>query len=723
VVSFAQRLGAAVKQFVMAWSSGASGRWWSGYLGRTRVDYANEVGEAGARVNSIVAACLDALARMFGQAPVRLEQLAADGEKTVVRAHPFLAVLRRPNPYYTGKVLLSATVKDRRATGNAYWLKERAGGGRVIRLWYVPSFTMAPVWPTGSTDAFLTAYEYKPGDGKTYTLEPSDVVHFRQGIDPDNVRSGLGALTSLYREIATDDEAANWTAAILKNAGVPSVLITPDQGATIHPDDVEPLKSQFGAKFSGDRRGEPAVLSAPLKVQQLAFNPEQLNVRNLRRIPEERIAAVIGIPAIVAGLGAGLDRATYSNASEAQEMAYENTIIPMQAEIAEDLSAQLLPDFVANADEWEVSFDLSEVRVLQEDQNAIAERAATLVKSGILTIDEGRQLVGLDELAGGAGQVMLIPVNVVPTPFDQLAPELTAPAPAPSPNGETPTAEVLEAEVRALLAEWAPRTAPRSEGGPLWSEEKAARDVGAGLQRLRTRLLPPETAAIHEVLTAQQRLVIGVLQETAARDHVTETKALDIGRVVSGVRERLEASMRQVLARLHRRTLEGTQAIVADGLGVPVDLPPAQLARYLARAGGQIAGITDTTLAAVRQHLQEGVAAGETVDQLAARLQEAAAFSASRAALIARTEIGTSSNLASLASYDVAGVERVRITDGTDHDEACAELNGQIMTLAEAEQVPPLEHPNCVRAFHPLAPAPRSQRIASRNHELERAPA
>jgi hypothetical protein len=83
-------------------------------------------------------------------------------------------------------------------------------------------------------------------------------------------------------------------------------------------------------------------MTGKTKVEQFGFSPEQLLLRELRRIPEERVTAVLGVPAIVAGLGAGLDRSTFTNMAEAREAAYESGIIPTQRIIAEDIRFQLL---------------------------------------------------------------------------------------------------------------------------------------------------------------------------------------------------------------------------------------------------------------------------------------------------------------------------------------------------------------------------------------------
>ena len=157
--------------------------------------------------------------------------------------------------------------------------------------------------------------------------------------------------------------------------------------------DVDDVKLRFMGKFSGQHRGEPLVLSGGVRVDKLSFTPTELNLREVRFIPEERISALLGLPPGVAGLGAGLARNTFSNYAEAREAAYENNIIPTQRLLSAELDTQLLPDLGNPATEH-VSFDLSQVRVLQDDQDKLYSRMAVGYNAGFLKRSEARQATG-----------------------------------------------------------------------------------------------------------------------------------------------------------------------------------------------------------------------------------------------------------------------------------------------------------------------------------------
>src|SRR3990167_8384960 len=147
-------------------------------------------------------------------------------------------------------------------------------------------------------------------------------------------------------------------------------------------------------------------MSGPTKVAQFGFSPEQLVLRDLRMIPEERVTAVLGVPAVVAGLGAGLVRSTVTNMDEAREMAYESNIIPTQRCLAEDIRFQLLTDFMAEEEiwSWRFGFDLSKVRVLADDEDRHWRRLGVGGRGGWAGGAGGGGRGGGGEARGGGGE-------------------------------------------------------------------------------------------------------------------------------------------------------------------------------------------------------------------------------------------------------------------------------------------------------------------------------
>lgn len=418
-----------------------TGKWGLMWVQNTALNIRRRVGDGSS--NSIVMACRNWVERTWPEAPLVVLKLdAKSGEWKRDDAHPLAIRLRKPNPFYSGRQLLMATVADRMLTGNAYWIKVRAPGGsglaagRVTELWWAPSWMMRPYWPEDDDTVFVSEYWYSPGQGEPTHYPVEDVVHFRRGFDPKNIRLGRDDLAMLLGEVFTDAEASAMTAALMANLGVPGVVISPSESTDATDEELDEIKEKFAARFSGDDRGKPMVMAGPTEVKVLSWSPDQMNLKDIRRIPEERVTAVLGIPAIVTGLGAGLDHSIYNNVSEAREAAYESHIMPDHALFDDDLNLQLLPDFDDDTTTM-IGHDYSKVRVLQPDQDKQHTRARGNWLSGIWTLNQALVATGEEPLSGPEGEVRAIPNIVTLTAPGALA--LPAPSPVPSGDGNPPT--------------------------------------------------------------------------------------------------------------------------------------------------------------------------------------------------------------------------------------------------------------------------------------------
>lgn len=439
---------------------------------RTRIDFMREVGDGSS--NSAVVATIGWIARNFPEAPVRVAKLNADGTSDYIIEGPtgpgfMLRLLEAPNTFYSGVVLWMATIIDWFTDGNGYWYKERLQDGpfkgRVIRLWWLPARTMTP---RGDESSFISWYDYNP-NGTILQLDPDDVVHFRDSLDPNDPRRGRSPLASLLREIYTDDEAANFTAQLLTNVGVPGVVLSPSNTNTggIRADP-NAVKQAFKDKFGGDKRGDPLIFTSPTDVKVLSWSPEQMNLRSLRQIPEERISSVIGVSPMVTGLGAGLEHSSFTNYGDARAAGYEETIIPKQRVASSLLKVQLLDEFVdITAGGWIVDFDISNVRAMQGYFADTWKRFADAASKGLLTRGTFKKAVNQPVLAGddvyiiasnyvildaqdGSVQRLGSPPPVVPG--DQSSPgtvppakEPVAPEPAPAKPTKGPAKGALAA--------------------------------------------------------------------------------------------------------------------------------------------------------------------------------------------------------------------------------------------------------------------------------------
>ncbi len=381
----------------------------SGYFDHKKIA---EVGDGTG--NSAVVACLNVLATSFAEPGLLVSKRNSEGDYTRDMNHPLARLFRRPNPYMTQQLLANYIVTSINAAGDAFIYKNRNARGEVVEL--VPLMPHL-VEAKGTQNELITHYNYQPQGGlqgqDNVRIDKKDMFHLRQSVDPNDMRRGMAPLRSVLREIAGDEAAGQYTAALLHNMAVPGVILSPRDDAMGGPtrDEAEAIADMYKQKFGGKNRGAPMVLSGAMNVEIVSFSPDQMKLAELRRIPEERVSAVLGVPAVLAGLGAGLDSATYNNTKELREFFTESKMVPMWSMVAQEVTHQLLrPEFGGDDNEY-CEFDVDNVRALAVDKDNLYKRMNTAVQGGWVTIGEARKVVGLE--ADNRHDVYLRPMNMI----------------------------------------------------------------------------------------------------------------------------------------------------------------------------------------------------------------------------------------------------------------------------------------------------------------------
>lgn len=369
-------------------------------LGNER-GYSGDVGD-GSR-SSLVEACVSWIANAVAQThPAVLHYFPDDDHGEIDRRHPVAKLVQHPTydarigrSYYSWIPLMQATIASFTVDGNAYWRKRRSDTGKVVQLWYIPHWMVYPHRRDFSS-YFVDYYQINTGTSQAQ-VSPNDIVHFRDGIDPWNPLRGISKLRTLLREIYTDEEAARWTASLLRRQATPGLILSPEPGAVnmMSEDEAKLVKERLDGEFTADNRGSSMVLGSPAKLQQFGFSPDQMKLGDIRDIPEERISAALGVPAAVVGFGSGLQTAKVgATMGELVDLAWQNGALPRTRVLAAELTEQLLPDFSSEPD-LEFVFDTSDVPIMADYRKKEAETLDVLMRWSITKRGEARRRLKL----------------------------------------------------------------------------------------------------------------------------------------------------------------------------------------------------------------------------------------------------------------------------------------------------------------------------------------
>lgn len=641
-------------------------------------DYGHAVGDG--MSSAVIMAPALWIARQFPEAPIAVK----DPQGELHLDHPLAQLIHSPNPWYGGGTMKMALGADYATTGNAYMEMERLGNGMPVKLFYQPSFQITP---KGTDTELITHFIHDTSKGQR-RIEREDMVHFRLGLDPHNQRVGISPLTILLREIYTDDQAATMTAAILRNLGVPGVIISPanPEDDKIGPTMRDEIKTYFRRMFRGDNAGDVMVLQDDIKLTTLDIDLAKINIDKLRQIPEERVTAVMGIPAAVVGFGSGLEQTKVgATMKELREQAYENAIIPMQSVFSEELDRALLPEFETRTG-FTVVFDNSNVRVLQEDQNRKSDRhMKEWLGGGILRselrAELGRESTPADDVyRQGFSDIMVPAGHVASDPVE--------------PDGEK-------------TADWI----AKAFKGPAEDLARLQRRFIDDAQRL-SRVWADELQREFETL-GRELAALWLAADNTLASRNGDTKAIPPDadrRIVDQLLLDFDASGPDYGV-AYLRVLRTTHASIESvmNLGVNLDDP---IERFIVAQGGTRKGLIDFTEQArtsmydvIAQGRADGIGPQEMARILRERIPAGPRWSSAevRAEIIARTETKFAQNVSSLRIYKAAdNVTQVIAFDAQlgETDADCEARAGQPFSIEEAESI--IEHPNGTLSWGPV---------------------
>jgi hypothetical protein len=155
---------------------------------------------------------------------------------------------------------------------------------------------------------------------------------------------------------------------------------------------------------------------------------------------------------------------------------------------------------------------------------------------------------------------------------------------------------------------------------------------------------------------------------------------------------------------------------VTGAEGLTFDLANRNVQRLLTELGKRIVGISETTRLDVSKVVANGLTEGLSPPQIADTLTTMFEQTyKNRAATVARTESMVAYNTASTMGYRESGVvDRIEMVDNSEHVDdygasdglTCAQRDGMVIDLADADRHIEAEHPNGSLALIPILSGP-----------------
>jgi HK97 family phage portal protein len=344
----------------------------------------------GVMQNPVVYRCV----RMIAEGAASVPFLLYDGDSELA-AHPLLALLAAPNAQDSGTALFERWYAFLQCAGNAY-LQAIALGGDIRELYVLRPDRMKVVegaagWPA--------AYEYSV-NGRTLRIA-RDVSGFLPVLHgtlfhPLDDYYGLSPIEAAARAIDVHNEGAAWAKSLLDNAARPSGALIyrgPDGAPNLTDDQFNRLKTELESGYQGAlNAGRPMVLEGGLQWQSMSHSPADLDFANTRDVAAREIALAFGVPPMLLGIPGDN---TYSNYAVANLAFWRQTVLPLVARTAAQLTRWLAPKF---GEALRIGYDLDAVPALAAERESTWDK---LNAASFLTLNEKRTAAGYGTVDGG----------------------------------------------------------------------------------------------------------------------------------------------------------------------------------------------------------------------------------------------------------------------------------------------------------------------------------
>lgn len=612
--------------------------------------------------------CASLIAGAVSHAKLRLYRAIGDDEREEIdRDSPLAVLFRKPNPVMSWRGILWRTIVAEELTGNSYWelARGKSGKGPVGEMWPLNPAAMKII---PDPRAGVLAYAYKPNQ-RTETFQPHEIFHVGYP-DPNSDFYGISPLRAATKTLVSDKLLERATNAMLNNGTRLSGVLTVEPG--VGQSEIDHVIEQFNALYNGvENWGKNLVIPGGRKWDQISMTPAEFEAIATRKWNREQILEVFGVWPIIYGI---MDTsATRENATVQRKLFHELTVAPKATILADEITERLIPKLgIPGTEGVFAEFDFSELPVVREQALDDARANASLTGTGILTINEVRAVMGYDPVPYGNewyGNSFALGVVASSTEPD-----------------ETDEAEAIDAEVVEQPQLAATPTAPGRN--VTVSQETALNGAQvtsalAIVQAVADRRLPRDSGlgqlqVFFNLSTEEAALIMGsvgtdafqpVAEDEAASGNTAPTKA-DESAIAKATRdpfdeiisageldpdERVLLEMRSIFGSVVKTSAEATQADIGVDIGYNVETP--ELQAWLETKLIKFADSTwDTSAEKLRESLLEGRKAGESIQQLAKRVDTVFEGRKDNALAVARTEVGGSANKGAMAAFEDAGL-------------------------------------------------------------------
>jgi HK97 family phage portal protein len=251
----------------------------------------------------------------------------------------------------------------------------------------------------------VVGYKYVNNMGKIEDIPKEEVIHIRMSsslkTDRESKYWGLSPLSPMWKVVSASDDLFTARSVLWKNRGKIGIVTNKSEVPMLPKE-----RKRVQAEFDKDTGGAHNANGVHVSPNNLDFIKTGASVGDLKLLEGNTdnmrvISAGYKMPSVLFN---DTDNSTYNNLQEAKKDAYLDAYIPLSERVNNKLSEELSKILKV---EERIVVDITRIEVLKSTTNEVANRlnnlptnvAARVMET--LTLDEAREIVGLDSTADG----------------------------------------------------------------------------------------------------------------------------------------------------------------------------------------------------------------------------------------------------------------------------------------------------------------------------------
>ena len=357
-------------------------------------------------LNPFIYSAINLIARTV--ASIKLNAYISDDENNLQIADNHnlnINIFENANEYDSFGYFINEVIINLYLSGNAYIHKVVKGNGIPLELYSLNPQAISVIQGDGINNK-IDGYKYNITGGNV-VFKPDEILHLKF-YDPLNDFYGISPIVSIAWTVQNMNDIHKFNTKLIQNSARPEGAFVVDSKLTI--EQYTRLKQQIDERYSGIMNaGRPLLLEGGVDFKTISITPADLNLVDIINHNSKEIALALGVPEILLGG----EYKTFNNYKEARQGLYIETILPLVKQLVSRFNKFLLTsqDIIRK-----ITIDYEEPDIFKEDVNAVWTRGLDALRSGAISINEFRQMVGFDRIMGG--DVLLTPASSLAEPMN-----------------------------------------------------------------------------------------------------------------------------------------------------------------------------------------------------------------------------------------------------------------------------------------------------------------